>query len=316
MKLRLERSKIFRTNMKEYLIGVGAVGSFYGGIMAKSGADITLVGRGKSFNMIKENGLILNRAKEIQLIHPKIIEHISEIVKPKVVILAVKSYDLKEVSRELANVVKPETTIITLQNGLDNDKKVLEYLNCEVLPGLVLVSATKTSSNEVTQKGSQQKLVFGPRDGKKTRKMSEILEIFKDSGIDAVLSENIALELWKKFFFVVAFSSATVAGRCSIGEALNNPKLLRLYSQVLREAIAVGEKEGGIFEPDIFETTLEEALNFDPSTKSSLLVDLEKGRPTEVEVLQGAVIRLAKKHGLAVPATLGVYQEILTSFIL
>ena len=146
--------------------------------------------------------------------------------------------------------------------------------------------------------------------------MEKKLEIFKDSGIDAVLSENIALELWKKFFFVVAFSSATVAGRCSIGEALNNPKLLRLYSQVLREAIAVGEKEGVIFEPDIFETTLEEALNFDPSTKSSLLVDLEKGRPTEVEVLQGAVIRLAKKHGLAVPATLGVYQEILTSFIL
>lgn len=296
--------------MKEYLIGPGAVGGFYGGMIAKSGADITFVGREPSFSVIKERGLVLKRPSGIQLIHPKIIEHISEIDHPDVVILTVKSYDLEEVARELVTVVKPESTVITLQNGLDNDKKVLKYLNCEVLPGLVLVAAAKISANEIIQKGDQKKLVFGPRDGKITPKMKEIYEIFKKAGIDAVLSENIALELWKKFIFVVAFSSATVAGRCSIGEALHNPELFSLYSQVLQEAIDVGEKEGIVFEPDIFETTLKGALNFDPTTKSSLLVDLENGRPTEVEALQGAVIRLAKKHGLAVPATLGVYEMI------
>ena len=217
---------------------------------------------------------------------------------------------MEKVSIELKKVVKPETTVITLQNGLDNDQKVLKHLNCEVLPGLVLVAVTKTSPNGIVQKGSQLKLVFGPRDGNITPKMQKIFEIFKEAGIDAVLSENITLELWKKFLFVVSFSSATVAGRCSIGPALSNPELLNVYSQVLREAIAVGEKEEVIFEPNIFEKTLEEALKFDPSTKSSLLVDFEKGRPTEVEVLQGAVIRLARKHGLVVPATLGVYEMI------
>ncbi|VVA44103.1 2-dehydropantoate 2-reductase [Candidatus Roizmanbacteria bacterium] len=294
------------------IIGPGAVGSFYGGkIEAKRKGAITFVGREPSFSAIQKNGLVLNMPSGIHLIYPRIIEHISEIVNPKVVILTVKSYDLDEVARELSKVVKPKTTIITLQNGLDNDLKVLEHLYCEVLPGLVLVAATKTSPYEVVQKGEQQKLVFGPRDGKITPKMKEIYTIFKEAGIDAVLSENITLELWKKFLFVVSFSSATVAGRCSIGEALSNPELLNVYSQVLREAIAVGEKEEVIFEPNIFEKTLEEALKFDPSTKSSLLVDLENNRPTtEVEALQGAMIRLAKKHGLAVPATLGVYEMI------
>lgn len=296
--------------MKEYSIGPGAVGSFYAGMMVKSGADITMVGRGESFRAIQKNGLVLNRPNGIQLIYPKIIEHISEIVGPEVVILAVKSYDLEEVAQELGKVVNPETTVITLQNGLDNDREVLKHLNCEVLPGLVLVAATKISANEIVQKGDQQKLVFGPRDGKITPKMLAINKIFKDSGIEAVLSENITLELWKKFLFVVSFSSATVAGRCPIGQALSNPELMNVYSQVLREAIAVGEKEGVIFEPNIFETTLEEALKFDPSTKSSLLVDIEKGRQTEVEALQGKVVRLAKKNGLAVPATLGVYETI------
>ena len=86
--------------------------------------------------------------------------------------------------------------------------------------------------------------------------MLEIYKIFKESGIDAVLSENITLELCGKVFFVVSFSSATVAGRCSIGPALSNPELLNVYKQVLREAIMVGEKEEVIFEPNIFEKTL------------------------------------------------------------
>lgn len=298
--------------MREYIVGIGGVGGFYGGMIAKSGADITFVGREPSFSAIKKKGLILNRPNGIQQIAPKIIEHISEIDHPDVVILTVKSYDLEEVARELVTVVKPESTVITLQNGLDNDQKVSKYLNCEVLPGLVLVAANKTSPNEVVQKGDQKKLVFGPRDGKITPKMLEINKIFKDAGIDAVLSENIALELWKKFLFVVSFSSATVAGKCPIGEALSNPDLMNVYKQVLREAITVGEKEGIVFEPNIFETTLKGALNFDPTTKSSLLVDIEKGRPTEVEALQGTVVRLAEKHGLAVPATLGVYEMIQT----
>lgn len=293
------------------IIGAGAVGSFYGGkIEAKRKGAITFVGREPSFSAIQKNGLVLNIPSGIQLIYPRIIEHISEIVNPEVVILTVKSYDLEKVSIELKKVVRPETTIITLQNGLDNDLKVSKYLNCQVLPGLVLVSVIKVSPNEIVQRGNQKKLVFGPRNRKITSTMEEINKTFIDAEIDSVLSDNIALELWKKFLFVVSFSSATVAGRCPIGEALSNPELMNVYKGVLREAIAVGEKEGVIFEPDIFETTLEEALNFDPLTKSSLLVDLENGRPTEVEALQGVVIRLAKKHGLVVPATLGVYETI------
>ena len=95
--------------MKEYLIGVGGVGGFYGGLLAESGADIILVSRGESFKAIKEDGLILSRPDKISFIHPKIIEHISQITEPDLLILAVKSYDLTELARDLRNVVRPET---------------------------------------------------------------------------------------------------------------------------------------------------------------------------------------------------------------
>jgi len=91
---------------------------------------------------------------------------------------------------------------------------------------------------------------------------------------------------------------------------LSNPKTLMVYKEVLNEAIRVGVKEGVVFESDIFETTLNGALNFDPMTKSSLLVDLKNHRQTEVEVLQGELIRLAKKHGLAMPVTRQIYRKI------
>lgn len=296
--------------MKEYLIGVGGVGGFYGGLLAESGEDITLVGRGESFQDIKEKGLILKRSDGVHLIHPQVIEDISEITDPDLLILAVKSYSLERVSQELQRVVRPETTVITLQNGLDNDLSVSKYLDCEVLPGLVLVASAKTAANVITQRGTQKRLVFGPRDGKITPKMQEIERIFKDAGIDSKLTERIENKLWKKFLFVVSFSSATVAGMCPIGEVLSSPDYLRVYKKVLREAIEVGKREGVDFETDIFETTLKGAMKFDPETKSSLLVDLENHRQTEVEALQGVVIRLAEKHGVAVPVTQAIYTKI------
>lgn len=302
--------KIVRIIMKEYLIGVGGVGGFYGGLLAEGGADITMVSRGESFQAIQKEGLFLNKPDGVHLIYPKMIENISEITEPELIILAVKSYSLEKVSQELQRVVRPETTIITLQNGLDNDFQVAKHLNCEVLPGLVLVASTKIAANVITQRGAQKRLVFGPRDGKITPKMLEIQRIFKDAGIDAKLTERIENKLWKKFLFVISFSSATVAGRCPIGEALSNPEYLKVYREVLREAIEVGKREGIVFEPDIFETTLSGAMKFDPETKSSLLVDLENHRQTEVEALQGVVIRLAEKHGVAVPATQDIYGKI------
>jgi len=296
--------------MKIYLIGIGGVGGFYGGLLAESGADITLVSRGESFQTIKEGGLILNQPDGVHLIHPKVIENISEITDPDLIILAVKSYSLEEVARDLGPVVRKDTTVITIQNGLDNDLVVGRILDCEVLPGLVLVAVTKTAPNAVVQKGRQKRLVFGPRDGKGTPKMMEIERIFKKAGIDAKLTEKIALELWNKFLFVVSFASTTVATQCAIGEALRKPESRRVYEEVLRESMAVGVSEGVVFEPDIFETTLGGAVNFDPLTKSSLLVDLENHRQTEVEVLHGKLIHLAKKHGLAVPVTREIYRKI------
>lgn len=296
--------------MKEYLIGVGGVGGFYGGLLAESGADMTLVARGESFRAIKESGLDLNLPDGIHHLKPQIIEHLSGITNPDLIILAVKSYDLAEVARELVGLVQPETTILTIQNGLDNDLVVAKYLDCEVLPGLVLVATTKMGPNNVIQRGPQKKLIFGPRDGQITAKMKAIASELLRAGIEARVVENIAEELWKKYLFVLAFASATAVGRCAIGDALSTPEAREVYEKVLREAIEVGRAEGIALAPDIFETTLAGALAFDPGTKSSLLVDLENHRQTEVEALQGVILRLAEKHQVSVPATRKVYDQI------
>ncbi len=298
--------------MKIYLIGVGGVGGFYGGLLAESGADITLVGRGASFEKIKEKGIILNCADGIHHIYPvKIIDNVAEITDPDLIILAVKSYDLENVSQNLVAVVKPETIVITIQNGLDNDRTVSRYLsNSQVLPGLVLVAAAKTGANEITQRGTQRKLVFGSRDGEITPKMLEVESVLRRAGIDAHVSKSIDQELWKKFLFVLSFASATVAQMGPIGEALSNPQGLKVYKDVLREAIRVGKSEGVEFETDIFEATLKGALDFDPQTKSSLLVDIQNHRRTEVEALHGVLVRLAQKHGLPVPMTREIYRKI------
>ncbi|HCQ31591.1 TPA: hypothetical protein DIU27_04385 [Candidatus Collierbacteria bacterium] len=298
--------------MKIYLIGVGGVGGFYGGLMAEKNLDITLVCRGNSFGAIKKDGLVLNSPDGIhRIFQVRLIEHISEITDPDLIILAVKSYDLENVASELEDVVNSNTMVITIQNGLDNDKVVVGHLECLVFPGLVLVAAAKTAPNEITQRGSQRKLVFGSRDGKITSRMLEIESVLKSAGIDAHVSESIDQELWNKFLFVLSFASATVAQMGPIGEALGNSQNLKIYKDVLREAILVGKSEGVEFEPNIFEATLKGALDFDPLAVSSMLVDIQNHRRTEVDALHGVLIRLSKKHGLSVPATEAVYHRIL-----
>ncbi|KKU33061.1 MAG: 2-dehydropantoate 2-reductase [Candidatus Collierbacteria bacterium GW2011_GWA2_46_26] len=304
--------KIDNLNMKIYLIGVGGVGGFYGGLLAESGADVTLVSRGESFVAIRKSGLVLNCSDGERRVFPvKVIEHVSEIIDPDLIILAVKSYNLEEVSRGLERVINDDTIVITIQNGLENDMVVSRHIHCQVLPGLVLVAASKTAPNKVNQRGSQRKLVFGARSGEITTKMREVESVLKSAGIDAHVSESITQELWKKFLFVLSFASATVVQMGPIGEALNNPQSLKVYKDVLRETITVGKGEGIEFEPDIFDVTLKGALDFDPLTKSSLLVDIQNHRQTEVEALHGVLVRLAERYNLPVPVTYSIYKRIL-----
>lgn len=285
------------------VIGTGAVGGFFGALLAKSGNNVTFVSRGESAEVISSRGLLIKNPTEDILIHPtKVITNPENLSQVDLILVAVKSYDLPNIAKYLNNI-PPQTTVITLQNGIDSDllvKKLVPRLN--VHPALVYVSATKISSGIIFQSGPQKTLIFGRRDNKPDGKLSQVEKVLKSAGIDAVLSANIQEDLWKKFIFVISFAAVTVRFKTDIGTALSTPHMREFYEQSLAEVIAVARAEGVEIDNNFFKQTIKKALLFPPTTKSSMLVDIENGRLTEKETLHATLLNLAQKHHLPAPA--------------
>lgn len=292
--------------MKVCVVGSGAVGGYFGSLLFRAGADTTFVGRGESVGEVKKNGLIVN-----DISYPVIVtDNFQEILDPDLVLLAVKSYHLSEITPKLSHLSK-KTIVICLQNGIDNDLLVKSLApNLDVHPGLVYVSAQRISPGVISQTGNQKTLIFGRRDGVRGKKFIEMENFLRKSAIDATFSTDIQKDLWQKFIFVVSFAAVTAKFQTSIGPALKDPVMRNFYLQSLQEVIDVARAEGINLDSDIYEKTLHGAEKFPPETKSSFLVDLENHRQTELDTLHGTVVRLAQKHHLPVPAN----QSILDLF--
>lgn len=289
--------------MKIGVIGTGAVGGYFGSLLFKSGDDVTFVGTPESERKIKKNGLKVNS----ESLAVKVTSDANLVSDANLILVAVKSYHLQEVALQLKSV-SPNSVVICLQNGVDNDLVLKKHhAHLDVHPGLVYVSAKKVTTGEISQSGSQKTLIFGRRDHLEDKRFFEIEKYLIQSGIDAKYSQNIQKDLWQKYIFVISFAAATVRYQVDIGTVFENNEMKNFYLNSLHEVIDVAKVEGVELDSDIFEKTYQGALNFPPSTKSSMLVDIENHRQTEVDALHRNVVGLGKKHGIPTPTL----QEVL-----
>jgi 2-dehydropantoate 2-reductase len=301
--------------MKIYIVGSGGGGGYLGGLLAKSGKDVTFVARGEHYQKIKEDGLkVKSVTGDFQVRPAQVIERISEIADPDLIIFAVKTYDTEEAARELVPVVNRNTIIITFQNGVDNDHQIKKQVkNAKVYPGVAYVASTKTKPGLIEQTGGPRKFIFGDRNHSQNQKLKGIEKLMREAGADVTVSEDIIRDLWKKFIFIVAFSGMTAICRSPIGKVLGHPITKGLYKICIKEAIQVAKSINIRVENNTFENTMTISGNFQPDSKSSLLVDIENQRRTEIEALNGKLVALAKKKKIHVPINELIYGALLLS---
>lgn len=298
--------------MKIYIVGSGGIGGYFGGLLAKAKQDVTFVARGEHFIAMKKNGLLVKSVLGDFVIKPiQVIDTISEIQNPELVMFSVKTYDTDEVAKDLAKVVNQDTILLTFQNGIDNDNQIKKYIkNSFVYPGVCYIITTKTKPGIIEQTGGLRKLFFGNRTNPGDNKLKEIEKMLKKAGIDVNLSEDITRDLWKKFMFIVAFSGMTAVCRSPIGKVLNDPVSRQIYERCVREAIQVAKTMKIKINEDSFESIMRTSLNTAPSSKSSLLIDIENNRKNEIETLNGTLVRIAKKNQIDVPINQTIYSAI------
>lgn len=298
--------------MKIYIVGTGGVGGYFGGVLARAGNAVTFVARGDHLEAIRQKGLKIKSVKGDFEINPdQVVESIADIKEPDLVIFTVKTYHTGEAAKELAKVATDDTVTITFQNGVDNDDQIKKYVKKgKVYPGVAYIISTKTQPGVIEQTGGMCKLIFGDRDNPHNAKLEQIEKTMVEAGVDATASDDITRDLWNKFMFIVAFSGMTAVCRSPIGKVLDDPLTKSLYENCVKEAVSVAKAMDVNVPDNAFEAIMRITENTACSSKSSLLVDIESGRNTEIEALNGTLTRFAQKYNIDVPINKVIYGAV------
>ncbi|OIP95320.1 hypothetical protein AUK40_06175 [Candidatus Wirthbacteria bacterium CG2_30_54_11] len=298
--------------MKIFIIGAGGVGGYFGGKLAHAGLDVTFVARGAHYEAMKTRGLEVRTTEGDFTVSPvQVISKVSEIAAPDLILITCKSYDLVSVAHELDQVVLPSTVVLTTQNGIDNDLVAARILRQgKVFPGLIHIVSERLSPGVISQTGGLRRITFGERGQSSNAELTAIETMMTKAGVRAVASDDIVRDLWKKYAMIIPWAGVTSYSRKSIDLVLSDPALRELFCSSLREALSVAE-EAGVHLPD---GTYGEIVSFAektaPGSRSSMLVDIENGRLTEVETLHGTLLKLAQEHGIETPVNEMIYRAI------
>jgi 2-dehydropantoate 2-reductase len=294
--------------MKIAVMGSGGIGGYFGGRLAYAGEDVTFLARGAHLEAIRKNGLQVKSVAGDLHVHPKATHDPSEVGPVDLVLFCVKAYDTEVAALQIRSMVRPETTVLCLLNGVDNEEKLAAILGEEhVLAGVVHILSTISAPGVISQTAGPRTLRFGEKDGRITARLERILRVLKGAGIDAELSTQIQVDLWEKFLFICAQGGVTALAQLTVGEILACPETTAFYRGVMEEAAAVGRAKGVALPADAVERALTFARGLQPGMRSSLAHDLSQGNRLEVETLAGSVVRYGREVGVLTPFNFAIY---------
>jgi 2-dehydropantoate 2-reductase len=228
-----------------------------------------------------------------------------------VVVVAVKAYDNDTAYPMIAPLLGPETVVLTLQNGVDNVDQLGRMVGADrVLGGTTYVATALEAPGLIVQTGVHRSIIFGEVFGDRSRispRVQAVADILATADIQVTPVADARVPIWDKFVYLVAFSGFTGATRLAIGHLWKLPHVQEMFYATSREIAAIAAAEGVTISANRFDTLKEYMDNIPFSTRSSLLIDLEQGKRIEVEALQGAAVRRARKLGVPVPITATLY---------
>jgi len=298
--------------MRVAIVGSGAVGGYFGAKLARSGQDVTFIARGAHLAAIREHGLRIQSAKLGDFVVRTAADDNPAKVGPvDLVLFTVKAYDNAEALRLLPPLIGDATAVLTLQNGVDSADEVAGAVGeTHVLGGTTYVATALESPGVIVQTGVHRSIIFGEvfaGRGQITPRVQQFADALAAADIVVTAVPDGRVPIWDKFVYLAPFSGFTGAARLPIGGIWPDPHVQQMFYAAAREVAALAAAEGVTISSDRFDKLKEYMDNIPPSTRSSLLIDLEFGKRIEVEALQGAAVRRAAKHGLAMPIVSTLY---------
>ena len=302
--------------MRIAIFGIGGVGGFYGGKLARKYEDaaeheIFFVARGEHLQKIKTDGLMLITKEGNFIAKPSLAtDRPTELGPLDLIIISVKGYDLKNAAQMIENNLDNNTVIIPLLNGVNNVEILKSILTKGIIMnGCVYISTQIASPGVVEHVGGAGKLIFGPEEGP-IEPYREIETLMKDADINALLSDNITVDVWSKYIFIGPLASITAMTDQPLGAIMENKEHKAMMEGMMVEIKMIADAQGIVFPENIVQKSMSLTSNFPYETKSSLQLDFERGKQAEVETFTGFVVRSGKELGVKTPLHNAVYSAL------
>lgn len=272
---------------------------------------MTFIARGAHLEAMQKQGLKVVGLEEFHLPTVQAVANPAGLAPADLIIFAVKSYDTDGSIELIRPIVGPNTTILPIQNGVESYDRIGGALGRDrVIGGLCRISVEIQQPGVIQINSTFCDVVCGEMDGSASDRTATIAATLTGAGIPTKVTASIRADLWKKFTFITAMSGITGAARMTLGPIREVPEAFELYRRIAAEVVAVANAEGVPVSLDLPDALAKQAMDLPPKFKASLLVDLERGKVTEVETLQGTVVRLGRKHGIPTPVTEVIYALI------
>jgi len=288
--------------MRILIAGTGGVGGFFGGLLARAGHEVVFLARGANLAALRSTGLTVESVDgDFHLSRITAVDDVRGVDPFGLVLVTVKSYHSAAVARQIAPAVADDAVVLSLQNGVENETLLAAELDLPPLMGAMTQIGVELTAPGVVRHVAEGTIFFGEMTGHESHRGRALAELFTASGVRHRLARDMPLLLWDKLAWNAAHNAVTTITRTTAGAAAALPATAALLRAALHEVVAVARAQGILLDPARVDATVEYSRRNLGELRTSMLQDLERGRPLEHEAINGAVVRFGEAVGVPTP---------------
>ena len=303
---------ISMSKQKIYVLGAGAVGCYFGGMLARAGCDVTLIARPKRVKAINQYGLQMDCQSFQERVTLNASSDAALLGDADLILLSVKSYDTEKTIQEIAPFIAGKTIFLSLQNGVGNVPSISRLISNRVYPAVVYVAAGMGDERTLKHHGRGELHIgqYGDLSPIDENNLQDIGNLFNSSGIPCVVSRNIQKDLWLKFLVNCAYNAISAIGQIEYAKMVEVPQVNQLIEGIIIECLSIAKQEGveiGVAEAMKANELIAQTM---ATQKSSTGQDLVRHKHTEIDYLNGYIVSKGMEHRIPTPFNQAVYALI------
>jgi 2-dehydropantoate 2-reductase len=291
---------------KVAVVGAGAVGGYFGGMFARAGVPVVMIGRPAFIEAIQRDGLRIDSVQFQETVHPAASTELAAAAGADVVLFCVKTTDTVNAAKKLAAILPEDSLVVSMQNGVNNAEEIRNASGIDALPAVVYVAASVPTPGVIKHLGRGD-IVVGPP----SEKTERVAQLFGEAKIPCRISENIEGELWTKLVWNCALNAVSALGQVTYGEIIASEDARRLIEAAVYETLNVARAKGihpaGLEDPKVAIAGSYKIAEQMSGTRSSTAQDLSRGKHTEIDSLNGYVARVGAQLGVPTPINHALY---------